>query len=1038
MHAIASRRRILQSRLTIGVILIVLALSSIRAQTSPGVQGGGSQEPAAELHAGSLLERELAGGQYHTFTLTVPAGDSARITVEQRAIDVGLRVLDPQGQLVVYVDGEIRVGQPESLVLAAERDSVYSIRVEARDLKAPKGTYRISLVTGPAAADDKAAYESRRLWTQSTLAEGKSVGEALELTTRALAVAEQVTTPDQRWIVELLTRAGEMTARTGKREEAERLFERAIAVADATIGREHPQSTLARIRLGVLYMNADDFVRAEPLLEEGVTTTERVLGEHHPRVAANVIPYALLQTLRRDWEKAYAALHKGIAIAEVSIDPRDFTYISLVNNLGDAYLQQNEIDKAEPFVTRALEMVEKRFGPDDIRVANPVANLGIIAREKKAFSRALTYFDRAYAIRTKVLGASNATTAGTLISIGNVHHAKGDYQEALNTLQKALEVLEVSAGPYHRLTMMALANMARTSAAMGEVAAAISFQARVEHIVERITALNLRIGSERQKLAYLDDDTRLRTSRTVSFSNQLAPDDPAAVRLASQVVLQRKGRVLDAMAGASAALRDHLDDESRGLFDELQGVTAEFSALSLNGPGRTPFPEYEKRLRALEQQQESLEAQISRRSGAFRAATQPLTLAAVQAAIPAPAALIEFVTYQTFSAVAAEEREAYGETRYAAYVIRASGDPIRADLGPAAKIDAAIESLRGALRDWRRADVKKLSRALDAMVFEPIRRTLGDTTRLLISPDGALNLVPFEALVDARGRYAIESFAIGYLTSGRDLLRLQVPRESQSGPLVIADPEFGEPGEPAASSRRSVRGQRRSITSARDLRSTYFAPLSGTAQEAREIHSLFPQATVLTRHRATKAALRSAPAPAILHIASHGFFLEDTAPLAGAKDTRAAEAMAQVLENPLIRSGMALAQANVRRGPTDSGILTALEAANLNLWGTQLVTLSACDTGVGQVVQGEGVYGLRRAFLLAGAESIVMSLWPVSDRVTREMMKAYYTGLKDGRGRGEALRRTQLDMLKRGGRSHPFFWAGFIQAGAWTPLDTDR
>ena len=121
-------------------------------------------------------------------------------------------------------------------------------------------------------------------------------------------------------------------------------------------------------------------------------------------------------------------------------------------------------------------------------------------------------------------------------------------------------------------------------------------------------------------------------------------------------------------------------------------------------------------------------------------------------------------------------------------------------------------------------------------------------------------------------------------------------------------------------------------------------------------------------------------------------------------------------ENPLLRSGLALAGANLEGAAShgsDSGILTAMEASGLNLWGTKLVTLSACDTGIGEVRNGEGVYGLRRAFVLAGAESMVMSLWPVSDYVTRQMMTAYYTGLRAGRGRGDALREARLAMLRR-------------------------
>jgi len=210
------------------------------------------------------------------------------------------------------------------------------------------------------------------------------------------------------------------------------------------------------------------------------------------------------------------------------------------------------------------------------------------------------------------------------------------------------------------------------------------------------------------------------------------------------------------------------------------------------------------------------------------------------------------------------------------------------------------------------------------------------------------------------------------------------------------------------------------------LSGAYFARLGGTAQEAQRILALFPNATILARERATKSALTALDAPQLLHIATHGFFLRG-----------------QTISNPLLRSGLALSGANIRSEAIDTrakseGFLTALEATTLNLWGTKLVTLSACDTGVGEIRNGEGVYGLRRAFFLAGAETLVMSLWPVSDTVTREMMNAYYTRLKGGAGRGDALRSAQLAMLASPSRQHPFYWAGFIQAGEWAPLDGRR
>jgi CHAT domain-containing protein len=306
---------------------------------------------------------------------------------------------------------------------------------------------------------------------------------------------------------------------------------------------------------------------------------------------------------------------------------------------------------------------------------------------------------------------------------------------------------------------------------------------------------------------------------------------------------------------------------------------------------------------------------------------------------------------------------------------------------------------------------------------------VGNARHLLISPDGALNLVPFEALRDEQGRYAIERHLISYVSSGRDLLRLPAMRPGPSAAVIVADPLFGDPAAPDGGRARSrANADRRSVTSIDDLASAYFAPLRGTALEAQRIKALLPGATVLAREQATRLALSQLKAPRVLHIATHGFFIRDPQGR---------------IANPLLRSGLALAGANLRSehgadGDGTEGILTALEASNLDLWGTKLVTLSACDTGVGEVRNGEGVYGLRRAFMLAGAETLVMSLWPVSDYVTRELMTDYYARLKRGLGRGDALRESRLAMLKRAGRRHPFYWASFIQSGEWANLDGQR
>jgi CHAT domain-containing protein len=200
--------------------------------------------------------------------------------------------------------------------------------------------------------------------------------------------------------------------------------------------------------------------------------------------------------------------------------------------------------------------------------------------------------------------------------------------------------------------------------------------------------------------------------------------------------------------------------------------------------------------------------------------------------------------------------------------------------------------------------------------------------------------------------------------------------------------------------------------------------------EVRSLRQLLPQAVILTGEQATKTALKRVSAPSILHIATHGFFFDNSA--AAAKGGRLAQ-----IGNPLLRSGIALAGANQGFG-NDDGLLTAFEAASLDLWGTKIVVLSACDTGIGEVTTGEGVYGLRRAFVLAGAESELMSLWPVSDRSTRDLMIGYYRRLLQNEGRGEALRTVQLEMMRSKTHSHPYYWASFIQTGEWANLQGKR
>jgi len=241
-------------------------------------------------------------------------------------------------------------------------------------------------------------------------------------------------------------------------------------------------------------------------------------------------------------------------------------------------------------------------------------------------------------------------------------------------------------------------------------------------------------------------------------------------------------------------------------------------------------------------------------------------------------------------------------------------------------------------------------------------------------------------------------------------------------PLIVADPVFDKPGSSPVQIASADRGNLRSV----DLTTLKFGPLPATAIEGETIAKLLPNSRLFTQAQATETVVKTSSNPRILHLATHGFFLKP-APTTQAKDG----SRNLPNENPLLRSGLAFSGFNMRQSGGDDGVLTALEITGMDLRGTQLVVLSACETGLGDVQSGEGVYGLRRAFTLAGAQSQVMTLWRVDDEATKDLMVNYYQRLARGEGRGEALRQAQLAMLKSLKHAHPKYWSGMIPAGDW-------
>jgi CHAT domain-containing protein/Tfp pilus assembly protein PilF len=835
-------------------------------------------------------------------------------------------------------------------------------------------------------------------------------GEAEPLYQRALTIYETTLEPGHPLIANSLNNLAALYRVQGRYNDAESLLRRALAIRETELGPNHPDTANSLNELALLYETQGRYGDAEPLYQRALAIREAALGPNHTLTITILNNLAGLFQAQGRYGDAEPLYQRALAIREAELGPNHPLTATSLNNLAGLFQAQGRYGNAAPLYQRALTIIETTLGPHHPNTATSLNNLALLYWIQGRYSEAEPLYQRALTIIETALGPNHPNTATSLNNLALLYRAQDRYSDAERLYQQALEIYEITLGLNHPDTVNILNNLAGLYWVQGQLSPARHYLSRGLAAQETILSRNLVGGDDANKREYLATVSNS-TNTTISFNLQALPTDPEATHLAFSTLLQRQGRILDIFTNLRAQLGD--TPRALALLEELGTVNTQLSALNNALPDNpTEQNAYQAQLSELQQRSRDLNDQLSRLSPDFATLAASPGVDEIIAALPTNAALVEVIRYQSID-IAAPFQERLGAPHYAAYVLHADGSLQGIDLGPAADIDAAVERLAADLSTARTpiGQVKQSAQALDALVMAPVRELLGDTTTVFLSPDGSLNLIPFEALVDESGDYLVENYQFRYLTSGRDLLRLDLNPASDNPPLLVGNPTYGRPGELIAQSR------------AIDFENRIFPALPGTGREVEAISAQLPDALVFSETNATEAVIKEHPQPGILHIATHGFF----------------EA-SQDSPNPLLQSGLILAGAALedrQSGPEQDGILTALEVTGLDLRGTQLVVLSACETGIGELAAGEGVYGLRRALVLAGSHSQVISLWKVDDTATQELMVAYYDRLLSGTPRDAALRETQLAFLNSTEYRHPYYWAAFIGSGDWRPLDLD-
>jgi len=739
-----------------------------------------------------------------------------------------------------------------------------------------------------------------------------------------------------------------------------------------------------------------------------------------------------------------------------------------LSRLALLYGTQGKYSEAEPLIQRALELNEKAHGPDHLAVGKYLNNLASLYYFQKKYTQAEPLFQRALKIHEKIYGTDHPYVATCLNNLAVIYERQGKYSEAEPLHQRSLRIREKKLGVDHPDVAICLRGLAKLEAARGRLEVALLLMVRSLLIEERTMDNVFSLASEREKFVFFDTVPNGFGILQSLVAQELATD-PEAVLMALDAALRRKGLILDALSRERMALLASGDPQVTQTARQLQDTVSQLAGLTLAGPGKLSPDVYKSRLAELEAEKERLEEELANLSGAYAVEKQSRQVNAelVARAMKPGSALVEYVGYRIYDFHAKGTEKKWKEYRYLAFVLPAGqeANPMLVDLGKAEDIDKAVQDFHQEMAnagetiarvgeaEAERQLAEKGKRIYD-LAFAPLRSAIGDSAVLYIAPDGELNLISFGALPDKNGSYLAENYQFNYLSSGRDLMRFAPAAVSSTGAVVMANPDYNSFGAEAIpqpqgdSPLLAMRGAARSM----DLKQVVWPPLPGTRREGEAVVKELSgeQVRLYLDAQASEEVVKGVQAPRILHLATHGFFLDEqdkpepqegmdafrSVKLVGISSRPAPAAMK--IENPLLRSGLVFAGANhlgkgVLPDGADDGILTALEVSGMSLWGTDLVVLSACETAVGKSRQGEGVFGLRRAFHLAGARTIVMSQWEIPDEETVTLMTDFYSRWQSVSGKSQALREASLSLMrerrKQNGAAHPYYWGAFVCVG---------
>jgi CHAT domain-containing protein/Flp pilus assembly protein TadD len=807
------------------------------------------------------------------------------------------------------------------------------------------------------------------------------------------------------------------------------------------LGEGHPSSMVARGNLGQIYEMMGLFDQAEPLLKETLALMESILGESHADTLSVRNNLALLYESQGNFREAEPLYEKSRALMIELFGEDHNNPTAVANNLAYLYMLMEEYEKSSAMFEEVILRWEGIFGPEHQNTLKARNNLGRVYKRQGVLDLAEQNIAGALTLRQSVLGEDHIDAIRSMIDLGGVYIDQGRNEEAVAMLTEALALSESRLGNLHPYTFDALNYLAAVNENMNELQSAIEIRER--GFVRRSEFLDTMLWTtgENAREGYI----RLYRPEFNDYLGLLARvGDSAAAQKLIDASLQRKGLLLKVTSEIQQIATMTTDPQLAALANELEQARVDLASMTLSGPTAETGDNHVEVLYQLEQRVNEIQGELGRASVRFRTSIAGSGSDRLTLEMAEDSALVDFMMY-----------ESDGEPAMLAGVVTKFGNEVEYHIvkyDDRAGMEEAISYYREMIQDdlVDEDELAEIGIETYIAVWDPLMEVLDDLDYVYLIPDGLLNIVPFGALMNEDEEYLIQTHDLHLLTSGRDLL----PNEYQLAVgeyLVMAGPDYDSADVvaddviKAAEGRRSAALQMGIRGAGGGLRGLNFAPLPGAEEEGKiiieQVVSNDGSSDNFFGNDAQEQILFDMnSAPEILHVATHGFFLKPDEGLRKRllKAMRGTENhVPPPGDNPMLRAGLAFAGINTNAQflgdieTTNDGVLTALEVLDLNLSGTKLVVLSACETGLGEIHEGEGVYGLRRSFQEAGVAEVISSLWEVSDAGTQALMTDFYDRMLNGMPAREAMRETQLEMIEDPQWGYPYIWSAFMIVGSY-------